>query len=133
MCRCVSTKPGITIVLEPSITSALGALMFGRIAEILVPSISTSACSKSPTARSTESTQPPLIRIDRPGCARGAVCAPALVTLAASAGAAVTAAAAVQRNCRRDGLGGEQQGQPELKAWVMVASRCYECHHAIPP
>ena len=36
-----------------SITSALGALMFGRTAEILPPSTSTSACSKSPTARSS--------------------------------------------------------------------------------
>ena len=67
MWRWVSTKPGITIMREASITSALGALMLGRTAEILPPSISTSACSKSPTARSSVSTQPPLIRIARPG------------------------------------------------------------------
>ena len=60
-------SPASRSVFEASITSALGALMFGRTAEILLPSISTSACSKSPTARSSESTQPPLIRIGRPG------------------------------------------------------------------
>ena len=52
-----------------SITCAFGALMFGFTAEIFLPSISTSACSKSPTARSSESTQPPLIRIGRPAWA----------------------------------------------------------------
>ena len=36
MCRWVSTKPGITIVRDASITSAFGALMFGRTAEILL-------------------------------------------------------------------------------------------------
>ncbi len=53
-----------------SITCAFGALMFGRTAEIFLPSISTSACSKSPTARSSDSTQPPLMQ-DRPAGLRG--------------------------------------------------------------
>ena len=54
MWRWVSTKPGMTIAFEASITSAFGALMFGRTAEIFLPSISTSACSKSPIARSSD-------------------------------------------------------------------------------
>src|SRR5262249_41557654 len=92
-----------------SITSALGALMLARTAEILPPSISTSACSKSPTARSRVSTQPPLIRIARPeavaplGCCAWAV----PPTVAATPETAATLAAAVQRNSRRDNTGRE--------------------------
>src|SRR5438128_1956375 len=120
MWRWVSTRPGITIDLEASITWALGALMFGFTAEIFLPSISTSACSKSPTARSSDSTQPPLSRIDRPGAPAtlGAACAsPAPITLAASAGAATAPAAVVQRNCRRDSP--PQQVQPNADAYFM--------------
>ena len=105
------------MVFAASITSTLGALMFGCTAEILLPSISTSACSKSPTARSSESTQPPLIRIGRPGAAApdGACCAFAgAITLAAIAGAATAPIAVVQRNCLRDTPPrGAQHGQPE--------------------
>ena len=98
MCRWVSTKPGITIEFEASITWALGAPMFGFTAEILLPSISTSAFSKSPTALSSDSTQPPLSRIGR----------------LAIAGAAAVAAAVVHRNCRRDRPArGTQHGHPE--------------------
>jgi hypothetical protein len=64
----VSTKPGITTHFDASITCAFGALMFGFTAEIFLPSTSTSAFSKSPMALSSESTQPPLIRIGRPAC-----------------------------------------------------------------
>ena len=108
----------MTMRFEASITWAFGALMFGFTAEIFLPSISTSACSKSPTALSSESTQPPLSRIGRPACARGAASA-APITPEASAGAAATPAAVVQRNCRRDRpLLGKQHGQPELNACV---------------
>src|SRR5262245_35630479 len=102
MWRWVSTKPGATIMREASITSALGALILGRTAEILPPSTSTSACSKSPTARSRVSTQPPLIRIGRPA-AGAPPCAPAgPATVATIAEAAAAPAAVVQRNWRRD-------------------------------
>src|SRR5262245_52049279 len=113
MCRWVSTKPGITIVLEASITSALGALMFGRTAETLPPSTKTSAASKSPTARSRLSTQPPLIRIGRPaaGVVIGACACAVPITLAAIAGAAAAPTAVVHRNWRRDiARDGAQQG-----------------------
>src|SRR6476619_1069923 len=96
-----------------SITCAFGALMFGRTAEIFLPSISTSAFSKSPTARSSDSTQPPLMRIGRAACALGAASADP-ITPDANAGAAATPAAVVQRNCRRDRPLGRQHGQPEL-------------------
>ena len=120
MCRWVSTKPGITMHLPASITCAFGALMFGFTAVIFLPSTSTSACSKSPTALSSESTQPPLIRIGRPACAaRGAASAVA-DHACGERGAAATPAAVVQRNCRRDRpLLGRQHGQPELNACVM--------------
>src|SRR5262245_36247653 len=128
MWRWVSTKPGITIDFEASITSALGALMLGRTAEILLPSTSTSAASKSPTARSRLSTQPPLIRIGRPGAgAPGACCACAApITLAAIAGAAAAPAAVVQRNRRRDiadDARGVQQGH-EKPASAPAWRRC---------
>jgi hypothetical protein len=104
--------------LPASITWAFGALMFGYTAVIFLPSIRTSAFSKSPTALSSERTQPPLIRIGRPdwllAWARGAASA-APITPEANAGAAATPAAVVQRNWRRDRpLLGGQHGQPEL-------------------
>src|SRR5262245_58996084 len=127
MWRWVSTKPGITMAFEASITSALGAAMFGRTAEIFWPSTSTSACSKSPIARSSESTQPPLIRIGLPAAGGGVGCwaAAGPITLAAIVGAATAPAAVVHRNWRRDKLGaGPQQVQnapvPECMNWVIV-------------
>ena len=71
MCRCVSTKPGITIMFAASITCAV-AVMFGWTAAIFPPSISTSAVSKSPTFGSSERTQPPLSSV-RPLCAAARV------------------------------------------------------------
>ncbi len=69
-------KPGITIAREASITSASAAVIFGLTSAILLPRINTSACSKSPTLLSSESTHPFLIRIGLPGaCAAGGVCA----------------------------------------------------------
>jgi hypothetical protein len=66
--------------------------------QIQCASDSTSALSKSPTALSSESTQPPLSRIGR----------------LAIAGAAAVAAAVVHRNCRRDRPArGTQHGHPE--------------------
>src|SRR5262245_35346740 len=117
----VSTKPGATIMREASITSALGALILGRTAEILPPSTSTSACSKSPRARSRVSTHPPLSRIARPGAvAPPACCARAGPPLAPITLEAATAVAAVvQRNWRRESAGGELhalQKQDELAA-----------------
>src|SRR5262245_39262239 len=122
MWRWVSTKPGATIMREASITSALGALILGRTAEILPPSTSTSACSKSPTARSRVSTQPPLIRIARPeeavaslGCCARTGPPVAAITLEA----ATAVAAVVQRNWRRDSAADELhalQKQDELAA-----------------
>src|SRR5215475_5893054 len=121
MCRWVSTKPGITIDFEASITSALGALMFARTAEILPPSTSTSACSKSPTALSRLSTQPPLIRIGRPGAGAAAGCWALAVPTTLNAFEAATAVAAlVQRNCRRDSADGLHALQ---KQDVMASSR----------
>src|ERR1041385_7516406 len=110
----------MTTHLLASITWAFGALMFGFTAVIFLPSTRTSACSKSPTERSSDSTQPPLIRIGRPAwlltCARRAASA-GPITPEASTGAAATPAAVVQRNCRRDRpLPGRQHGQPELNA-----------------
>src|SRR5919198_344379 len=86
------------------VTPLSSALILGRTAEILPPSISTSACSKSPTARSRVSTQPPLIRIGRPAAgAPPGCCAPAgPATVATIAEAAAAPAAVVQRNWRRD-------------------------------
>src|SRR5262249_52881260 len=119
MWRWVSTKAGATIMREASITSALGALILGRTAEILPPSISTSACSKSPTVWSRVSTQPPLIRIARPGavaplgcCARTGPPVVAITLEAATAGAPGGA-----RKWRGGSGGGglhalEKQGEP---------------------
>src|SRR5215510_1698950 len=120
MCRWVSTKPGITIDFEASITSALGALMFARTAEILPPSTSTSACSKSPTALSRLSTQPPLIRIGRPGAGAAAGCCALAVPTTLKAVEAAAVAALVQRNCRRDSADGLHALQ---KQDVMASSR----------
>ena len=123
MWRWVSTIPGITIMRAASMTSALGALMFGRTAEILPPSTSTSACSKSPTARSSVSTHPPLIRMARPGVVTApGCCARAVPTIAlATVEAAAALAAVVQRNWRRDTAG---DGAHELQAQkAMVSSR----------
>ena len=44
-------KPGMTIVPEQSTTSASPAEMLGAISAIVLPSIRTSAFSKSPTLR----------------------------------------------------------------------------------
>jgi hypothetical protein len=84
-----------------SMISALGAVILGRTAEIVLPSISTSAVSKSPMARSSVSTQPPLMRIGRPGATVGcwARAAPedAAIVPAVEA-AAIAPAVPVQRN-----------------------------------
>src|SRR5262249_15678756 len=109
MWRWVSTRPGITIMREASITSALGALMLARTADILPLSTGTSARSKSPTVRSRVSPQQPLIRIARPeavallGCC--ARTGPPAVPIMVEATTAV--AAVVQRNWRRDSAGDE--------------------------
>src|SRR5215813_3707231 len=60
-------KPGITMRLPASTTAAASAAtaMSGRTSRILPSSISTSARAKSPTARSSVSTTPPLSRIRR--------------------------------------------------------------------
>src|SRR5262249_48096312 len=128
MWRWVSTKPGATIMRAASITSALGALILGRTAEILPPSTSTSACSKSPTARSRVSTQPPLIRIARPG----AVAPPGCWALAVPTTVAAAVAAVVQRNWRRDSAGDELQAPQkqdklaaDLRTFVMETSRVF--------
>src|SRR5215470_15504284 len=121
MWRWVSTMPGITIMRPASITSALGAAMFGRTAEILPFSTSTSACSKSPTARSRLSTQPPLIRTARPaaaGCCARAVPIAAPTTLEA----ATAVAALVQRKSRRESAGDGLHALQEQD--VMESSRC---------
>src|SRR5262249_41675229 len=134
MWRWGSTKPGATIMREASITSALGALILGRTAEILPPSISTSACSKSPTVWSRGSTQPPLIRIARPAAVAPLGCCartgPPVVAITLEAATAV--AAVVPRNWRRDSAGDELhalQKQDELAAdlrtCVMETSRVF--------
>src|SRR5262249_7409623 len=128
MWRWVSTKPGATIMREASIPSALGALRLGRTAETLPPSTSTSACSKSPTARSRLSPQPPLIRIARPGAvAPLGCCAPAgPATVATTAEAAAAPAAVVQRNWRRDSdalHAPQEQDELPAKLGVIGASR----------
>src|SRR5215472_10989678 len=118
----------MTIVREASMMSASGVLILACTAEILLPRISTSACSKSPNARSRVSTQPPLIRIGRPtavaplGC-----CAEAVFPLAPITVAAVAAvAAAQQRNWRRDGAelyALQKQDALPLRRCVMESSR----------
>src|SRR5499433_3341370 len=130
MWRWVSTKPGATIMREASITSALGALILGRTAEILPPSTSTSACSKSPTARSRVSTHPPLIRIARPGPVAPPGCWALAVPTTVEAATAV--AAVVQRNWRRDSAGDELQAPQkqdelvaDLRTCVMETSRVF--------
>ena len=61
------------------------------------------------------------------------------ITLAASAGAAATPAAVVQRNCRRDRpFVGRQHGQPELNGCVIEASLlrrfyCRSCYASCDP
>jgi hypothetical protein len=96
-------NPGMTIARLASITSASGAVRFGPTAAILPPETSTSARSKSPTAGSSESTQPFLIRIGRPGAGAGLGCACAFAAgLVTSAGTAAAAATLVHRNPRRD-------------------------------
>jgi hypothetical protein len=124
MWRWVSTKPGITTHLLASITCAFGALMFGFTAEIFLPSMRMSACSKSPAVLSSVRTQPPLIRIGRPAWPPSALRRDAAsaspITLVASTGATATPAAVVQRNCRRDRPAlGRQHGQPELDGCIM--------------
>src|SRR5262245_3602410 len=57
-CRCVSIKPGMTIMFEASIISASAALRFGPTAAILVSSINTSAWLKLPTFLSRLRTVP---------------------------------------------------------------------------
>src|SRR5258708_4688491 len=106
----------MTMHLLALIIWAFGALMFGFTAVIFLPSTRTSACSKSPTALSSDRTKPPLSRMGRPASARGAASA-APITPEASAGTAATPAAVLQRNCRRDRPPlGRQHGQPELNA-----------------
>ena len=110
----------MTMRFDASITWAFGALMFGFTAVIFLPSTSTSAFSKSPTALSSERTQPPLIRIGRPACVGLVAACASPPAAAATSGAAATPAAVVQRNCRRDRpFVGRQHGQPELNGCVM--------------
>ena len=79
-CRWASTNPGITMVLEASITCACGgALSWPPRATIFLPSISTSPLAKLPTFESMLTTVPPLSRIGRapgrrraPGAVQGA-------------------------------------------------------------
>ena len=81
--------------------SAAGAVILGRTAEIVLPSISTSAVSKSPIARSSVSTQPPLMRIGRLGATLScwARAAPEDAAMAPAAeAAAIAPAVPVQRN-----------------------------------
>src|SRR5215510_10871022 len=82
-------KPGSTIMSLASITVAC-ALMSGRTAVILLPSISTSAVSKSPTPRSKLSTTPPLMSVRDGLCAKAG-------TLAAAPATSVAAADAMKR------------------------------------
>jgi len=134
MCRWVSTRPGITIMRAASITSALGALMFGRTAAMVLPSIKMSAASKSPSARSRVRTQPPLIRIARPGAAPPAGCCALAVPMAdaVTAAAATAPAVPVQRNSRRDSADDGAQAphthvlpEPALRRSVMISSRVF--------
>src|SRR5438309_2106725 len=59
-------RPGMTIRSVASIAAADAALRFGPTAAIFLPSISTSAFSKSPTLGSMLSTMPPFSRTRRP-------------------------------------------------------------------
>ena len=113
MWRWVSMKPGITIMFPASITSASAAEMSGAIWAILLPRISTSAFSKSPTALSIDTTQAFLMRMGRPAAVAAGGCWACAwpITLAVRAGAATATVAAVHMNCRRERPGGVQQSQ----------------------
>src|SRR4051794_26593441 len=65
--RCESTKPGMTIRFEASISVAEAACRSGPIAAIFDPSISTSARSKSPSFGSMVRTTPPFSSMRSPG------------------------------------------------------------------
>ena len=70
MWRWESTKPGITIMPEASITSASAATSPGPTWAISPRSMSTSAVVKSPTSGSRLSTVPPRITIRSVGTTR---------------------------------------------------------------
>src|SRR5450759_58662 len=63
VCRCVSTKPGMTMSPLASITCASAALRLWPTAAIESPSMSTSAPGCSPRLASIVRTKPPRIRI----------------------------------------------------------------------
>ena len=63
MCRWLSTKPGMTIMPDASITSASAATRPGPTSTISSPSMRTSAVVKSPTFGSRLSTVPPRISV----------------------------------------------------------------------
>jgi hypothetical protein len=121
------SSPGITIMRAASMISALGAVILGRTAEIVLPSISTSAVSKSPIARSSVSMQPPLMRTGRAGAApEDTARAPA------AEAAAIAPAVPVQRNWHRDIADDGSQAiqrqeklpaEPALRKSVMETSR----------
>ena len=84
---CVSTKPGITMrFLAWTTAMSPDAAMSASLREFCHSSISTSACAKSPTCRSSVSTMPPLSRMRRALCSRARSGSwPCAAALAASA------------------------------------------------
>src|SRR5215471_3468949 len=95
-------KPGMTIrCCASTMAASAGAARFGRTSLIFPSSIRTSACAKLPTARSSESTMPPLITTRRADWRRvssavafGWVCASAGVAKSVDAPAASAVLAA---------------------------------------
>src|SRR5215467_577204 len=96
-------KPGITIRLVASTTAAASPVtaMLGRTWLILPSSISTSAWAKSPTARSSESTMPPLMRTRRAASSRVSSASPCACAVPLKAGRLAPSAARPALACRK--------------------------------
>src|SRR5687767_11256896 len=103
---CVVMKPGMTMVPRQSTTSASPAVRFGPTAAIVLPSIRTSACSKSPTFGSRLRTTPPRSKTRRrPSGTSSCAATPSEDDPARWAGPQETPAspaAAAERKVRRD-------------------------------
>src|SRR5688572_3041039 len=120
MCRWVSMKPGMTIVLDALTRVAAGALRFGPTAAMREPSISTSPTAKSPTFGSSERTQPPLSRMRPPaaGC-----CAAANVVSAFRRTMASTPALDARKSRRDSRFGMRKSYNPNLLMALEIGTR----------
>src|SRR5215470_10693008 len=102
----------------PASTTTASAAMLGRMSRILPSSISTSACAKSPSWRSSVSTMPPLSRMRRAPCRRARSASAWAAAEWGVAEAAATSAAPAFRMRRREGLLLERCIVSSLRFWL---------------